>query len=297
MNKKKFYSVKKNFLAIEGKYSGYDNSAICILPVPYEQTTSYGKGTADGPSAILNASRYVEFFDEEFNRELCFEKGICSLHPVDVKNRKGRKALNKIYSAVKELIDDGKFVVTLGGEHSISTAPIEAHFRSYDDLSVLHFDAHSDLRDEYEGSKYSHASFAARVSEFTNKITQVGIRAQCKEEYDFIRSKDIRTFYASEIRNGNYGTDWQEKVIETLGSNVYITFDVDYLDPSLMPSTGTPEPNGFFWDETMKLFRLLSEKRNVTGFDVVELSPRKDFPFPDFLTAKLIYKMLNYFVR
>lgn len=298
-NEIKYYSVKNNFLGIEDKYSDYKNSRIVMLPVPYEQTTSYGKGTAKGPKAILNASHYVEFFDEELNRELCFEKGngICALHPVEFKNKTGRKALDLIYRNVKKIIDDGKFAVTLGGEHSISTATVQAHFDSYKNLSILHFDAHSDLRPEYEGSKYSHASFAARVSEFTLNITQVGIRAQCKAEYDFIKEKKINTFYAFEIRDGKYGEDWQKKVLEKLDENVYITFDVDYFDPSIMPSTGTPEPNGFFWDETMKLLKMLGEKRKVVGFDVVELSPRKNFPYPDFLTAKLIYKMLNYFIK
>ena len=295
----KYFGINKNFLAIENKYSNYKDSFVAILPVPYEQTTSYGKGTYNGPEAILNASHYVEFFDEELNRELCFEKGngICALHPLEFKNKKGKKTLDLIYENVKRLIDDKKFVVTLGGEHSISTAPIRAHFDSYKDLSILHFDAHSDLRQEYEGSKYSHASFAARVAEFTTSITQVGIRAQCKAEYDFIKVKKINTFYAFEIRNGVYGNDWQIKVIDTLKENVYITFDVDYFDPSIMPSTGTPEPNGFFWDETMQLLKMLGVKKKVVGFDVVELSPRKDFPYPDFLTAKLIYKMLNYFIK
>jgi agmatinase len=296
MYNKRFYSIKKNFLAIEEKYSNYRDSKVAILPVPYEQTTSYGKGTSGGPAAIYDASHYVEFFDEELNREFCFEKGICSLYPLSIKDKKGKKALDAIYEAVKELIDDGKFVVTLGGEHTISTAPIEAHFNSYKDLSVLHFDAHSDLRNEYEGTKYSHACFASRVCEFTKHITQVGIRAQCREEYDFIKENGICTFYAFAVRNGDHGINWQEKVIDTLSKNVYITFDVDYFDPSIMPSTGTPEPNGFFWDETMKLLRHLGKERNVVGFDVVELAPRKDFSYPDFLTAKLIYKMLNYFL-
>ncbi len=298
-NKIKYYSIRDNFLAIEEEYSNYKDSLVVILPVPYEQTTSYGKGTSKGPKAIINASHYVEFFDEEMNRELCFEKGkgICTLHSIDFKNLKEKKAHDSIYKNVKRLIDDGKFVVTLGGEHSISTAPIKAHFDSYKNLSILHFDAHSDLREEYEGTKFSHASFAARVSEFTTSITQVGIRAQCREEYDFIKAKKIHTFYAFEIRDGKYGNDWQSRVIDTLKENVYITFDVDYFDPSVMPSTGTPEPDGFYWHETMKLLKMLGEKKRVTGFDVVELSPRKDFPFPDFLTAKLIYKMLIYFIK
>jgi agmatinase len=290
------YGIEKNFLAIEDKYSNYRNSLIAILPAPYEATTSYGKGTAKGPEAILNASHYVEFFDEELNRELCFEKGISSIKKLDFRGKKGKTALDLIYKNVDALIKDKKFVVTLGGEHSISTAPVKAHFDNYKNLSVLHFDAHSDLRNSYEGTKYSHASFAARVAEFTTDITQVGIRAQCKEEYDFIKEKGIRTFYAYQIRNGEYGNNWQKEVVKTLKKNVYITFDVDYFDPSIMPKTGTPEPDGFFWNETTQLFKLLSESHNVVGFDVVELAPDKNNPFPDFLTAKLIYKMLNYFI-
>ena len=293
----KSYGINKNFLAIEDKYSNYDKSEIAILSVPYETTTSYGKGTGKGPSAIIDASHFVEFFDEETNRELCFEKGICTLYPLKFNGKKNKEAIDFIYKNVLNLIKDGKFVVTLGGEHSISTAPIKAHFDSFKNLSIIHFDAHSDLRQEYEGTKYSHACFAARVAEFTKDITQVGIRAQCIQEYKFIKKNGIKTFYSYQIHQGKYGKNWDDKVIGTLKKNVYVTFDVDYFDPSIMPSTGTPEPDGFLWGETVALLKKLGKKRNVVGLDVVELAPRKDFPFPDFLTAKLIYKMLNYFVR
>ncbi|MCI0448251.1 MAG: agmatinase [Chlorobi bacterium] len=287
-------SPKKNFLAITRQYSSFESSKIAILSCPYEKTTSYGKGAAKGPDAILKASHYVEFFDEETQKEVCFSHGIASLKPLAFGKLHGKKALDLIYKNVKSLIDEGKFVVTLGGEHSISTAPIKAHFDSYENLSILHFDAHSDLRDHYEESKYSHASFAARVAEFTTKITQVGIRAQCLEEFNFIKEKKINTFYAHQIRNEGFDSVFTEKIIDTLDKNVYITFDVDYFDPSIMPSTGTPEPNGFYWHETMKLLKKVCERRNLLGFDVVELAPRKNFPFPDFLTAKLVYKILNY---
>jgi agmatinase len=286
--------VKDNFLAIDKEFSSFDNSKIAILSCPYEKTTSYGKGTSKGPAAILKASHYVEFFDEETLKEVCFSQKIATIKLLHFKKLHGKKALELIYENVKSLIDQGKFVITLGGEHSISTAPIKAHFDSYENLSILHFDAHSDLREEYEGSKYSHASFAARVSEFTTKITQVGIRAQCKEEFEFIKQKSINTFYAHQIREQGFDDSFIDAVISTLAPNVYMTFDVDYFDPSIMPSTGTPEPNGFYWDETMRLLKKLCRTRNLVGFDVVELSPRKDFTFPDFLTAKFIYKVLNY---
>lgn len=294
----KTLNIKKNFLGIERKYSDYKNSLIAILPVPYEQTTSYGKGTSKGPDAILKASHFVEFFDEETQKELCFEKGITTIEPLNFKNDDYKTALNKIYKIVYNLLSDNKFVVTLGGEHTISISPIKAHLDFYnDDISILHFDAHSDLRDSYEGTKYSHACFMARVLEFTNKITQVGIRAQCKEEYELIKEKNINTFYSYKIKNGEHGNNWINKIINTLEEKVYITFDVDFLDPSIMPSTGTPEPLGFLYDETLQIMKALSEKRKVIGFDVVELAPKKGLEFPDFLTAKLIYKMLNYFIK
>jgi len=286
--------IKDNFLAIEKKYSDFNNSKIAILSAPYEKTTSYGKGTSKGPQAILKASHYIEFFDEETCKEVCFEQGISALKPLSFKKLSGKKALDLIYKNVKKLIDAGKFAVTLGGEHTISTAPIKAHFDSLNDLSILHFDAHSDLRDEYEGSKYSHASFAARVAEFTSKITQVGIRAQCMEEYRFIKEKGITTYYAHEIHAEGFSIELIDAIITSLDKNVYITFDVDFFDPSIMPSTGTPEPNGFLWNETMSLLKRVCNERNLVGFDVVELAPRKDFTFPDFLTAKLVYKILNY---
>lgn len=294
----KTYNIRKNFLAIEERYSNYKNSQIVIIPIPYEKTTSYGKGTSKGPDAILEASHYVEFFDEETKRELCFEKGIATLKNIKFEDNNYKKSLNKIYKIVLSILSDNKFVVSLGGEHTISISTIKAHYDYYNsDISILHFDAHSDLRNTYEGTKYSHASFMSRVLEFTDNITQVGIRAQCKEEFELITNKKINTFFAYKIRNGDYGKDWENKIIDTLKEKVYITFDVDFLDPSIMPSTGTPEPGGFFWDETLSLLKKISEKCNIIGFDIVELSPRKEMKFPDFLTAKLIYKMLNYFIK
>ena len=286
--------LKKNFLAIEKEFSSYENSKVVILSAPYEKTTSYGKGTAKGPGAILEASHYVEFFDEETEKEVCFDIGIAAIEPMKFGKLSGKKALELIYRNVDEHIKNGKFVITLGGEHSISTAPIQAHYDNYPELSILHFDAHSDLREEYEGSKYSHASFAARVSEFTTNITQVGIRAQCKEEFEFIKANGINTFYAFQMRNEGFDSNLIEKILKKKKKNVYITFDVDYFDPSIMPSTGTPEPNGFYWDETMRLLKKVCADRNLVGFDVVELAPQKNYTFPDFLTAKLIYKILNY---
>lgn len=290
----KTLDVSKNFLGLPQKYSSYKNSDIVILQVPLEKTVSYGEGTKNGPSEILKASHYVEFFDEELNKELCFEKGICTLDQLKFGNLGIKKSIDEIYSKVKKHILANKFVVTLGGEHSLSLAPIMAHFEHYSDFSILQIDAHSDLRNEYEGSKFSHASVMARVAEFTKDIVQVGIRAQCKEEYYFIKKNKIKTFYCREIRNKRYGAQWQKKVVSELKKNVYITFDVDGFDPSVVAATGTPEPGGLYWDETMDLLKLVGRSKNIVGFDVVELAPQANDVSSNFNTAKLVYKLLNY---
>jgi agmatinase len=288
---------QRNFLAIPRRSSSLDESRIAILPVPYEKTTSYGLGAGRGPEALLRASAYVEFYDDEFDRELCFDLGIATLRPMEFgKKVKGAEALNSIGRTVGELLAMDKFVVTVGGEHTISTAPILTHLEKYPGMSLLHFDAHSDLRDEYEGTKYSHACFAARVAEVMDpsRITQVGIRAQCREEAEFIWNRGVQTFYASAIRRGVHGTSWGKNVIDTLEDDVYITFDVDYFDPAIMPSTGTPEPDGFLYSETLDLLRYLRlSGRRIIGFDIVELAPVKGVAHPDLLAARLLYKMLN----
>jgi N1-aminopropylagmatine ureohydrolase len=286
-----------NFLALEKKDSSYENSEIVIISAPLEKTVSYGEGTKNGPKEILKASHYVEFFDEELNKELCFEKGICTLEDIKFGKLNTKSAIDKIYREVKKQIEAEKFVVTLGGEHSLSAAPIKAHFEQYENLTILQIDAHSDLRETYEGSKYSHASVMARVAEFTKDIVQVGIRAQCKEEYDFIKKNKISTFYARDIRSNKFGNDWQKKVLSTLKKNVYITFDVDGFDPSVISATGTPEPGGLLWDETMNMLKLIGKNKNIVGFDVVELAPNKNDVSSSFNAAKLVYKILNYSFR
>lgn len=289
--------IKENFLAVEKKYSSYKDSKIVILSAPLEKTVSYGKGTSRGPQGIIDASHYVEFYDEEFDRELIFEKGICTLPELDIRKLSVKKSLDRIYQKIKNLLDDDKFVVTLGGEHSLAISPIKAHLEKYPGASILQFDAHSDLRESYEGSKNSHASVMARAAELTKDIVQVGIRAQCIEEAEFIKQNNIHTFYARNIRLGKYGTDWQNEVVNRLNENVYITFDVDAFDPSFMPETGTPEPGGLFWDETMNLINEISLRKNIIGFDVVELAPIKKSTSSSFIAARLVYKILNYAFR
>lgn len=295
----KVLPTSKNFLALPKASSAYDSSKIVILSAPYEKTVSYGGGTAKGPAAILNASHYVEFLDDEFFRELCFDYGIATLPPLDFGKRSGKTMLDYLQRAVSKEIENGKFVVTLGGEHTISTAPIMAHYASYPKMSVLHFDAHSDLRMEYSGTPYSHACFMARVADAgfpMERVVQVGIRAQEKAEYEYARELGIQTFYATRIRKGEHGKNWQKTIASALPTNeVYVTFDVDYFDPAIMPSTGTAEPDGFLWNETMEIFRqLILAGKKIIGFDVVELAPDPKARHATYLAAKLVYRMLNF---
>ncbi len=295
----KVLPTSKNFLALPKESSAYETSKIVILSAPYEKTVSYGGGTAKGPEAIINASQYVEFLDDEFFRELCFEEGIATLPPLVFGKRIGKFMLNYLQQAVSKEIDHDKFVVTLGGEHTIATAPIMAHYAHYPKMSVLHFDAHSDLRMEYSGTPYTHDSVMARVADAgfpMKRVVQVGIRAQEKAEFEYAKKLGVQTFYATRIRKGEHGRDWQKSVAKALPTNeVYVTFDVDYFDPAIMPSTGTPEPDGFQWNETMEIFRELNKAgKKIIGFDIVELSPDPKMKHSTYLAAKLVYRMLSF---
>jgi agmatinase len=299
-NIRKVLPTASNFLSLPKEHSRYEESKIVILSAPYEKTTSYGAGTGKAPAAIIKASQFVEFLDDEFFTELCFEQGIATLPPVLYRNLSGRAALKHLETAVKRELESGKFIVTLGGEHTISTGPIAAHYWKYPNMSILHFDAHSDLRESYSGTPYSHACFMMRVADEVgfpmDRVVQVGIRAQSIEEYDFIKKNGVRTFYATNVRRGKHGSNWQESVVNTLTTDeVYITFDVDYFDPAIMPTTGTPEPDGFFWNETMEIFRELKKAgKKIIGFDVVELVPDAKQQHATYLVAKLVYRMLNF---
>ena len=284
---------KTNFLGLPKENSSYNTSEIVIYSAPFEKTVSYGGGTKKGPKEILKASHYVEFYDEELDRELCFEKGIATLPISDFDKLKSLSVLKKIEKDISNLISDKKFAVLLGGEHTVTLGSFNAHNQKYENLSILQIDAHSDLRNSYEGSKYSHACVMKRIYDINQNITQVGIRAQANEESNLIKEGSIKTFYAREIRQINKKR-WINNVVKSLSENVYLTFDVDGLDPSLVPATGTPEPGGLFWDETLDLLREVGEKRNIVGFDLVELAPSKYNSTSNFIAAKLVYKILNY---
>ena len=290
----KTLSPKSNFLGIKKEFSSYDNSEIVIYSAPLENTVSYGSGTRFGPKEIIKASQYVEFYDEEIKKELCFEKGIATLPISRFEKTNSKSAIERIEKVISNLIRDNKFVVLLGGEHTVTLGSVLAHHKEYENLSILQIDAHSDLRNSYEGNIYSHASVMRRVCDFNKNIVQIGIRAQCKEESELIKNENIKTFYARDIRQAVSQKKWQNEVLKELSDNVYITFDIDGLDPSVIPATGTPEPGGLRWDESLDLIKLVGKKKNILGFDLVELAPSKFHTVSNFIAAKLVYKMLNY---
>ena len=289
------WELPHNFLGLSPDQSNFEKARAVILPVPYEATTSYGAGTGAGPAAIIDASRYIELYDQELDSEPN-EVGIATLPALELTGAGPEAAIHELREAYDALLVAGpeKFIIALGGEHSISSAPIMAwadKLKRRDRISVLQFDAHTDLRHEYEGSRYSHAAVMHRVYESVDLVA-VGIRALTREERQLARKrKNIHLFLADDIHTGEA---WMDDVREKLGNTVYISFDVDGFDPSLVPSTGTPEPGGLLWYPVMKLLRRVFAEKNVIAADVVELAPIPGLAAPDFLVAKLVYKMIGY---
>ncbi len=263
-----------------------------ILPVPYEQTTTYQVGTKNAPQAIIAASQEVETFDEELKFEAS-EVGICTLEEMEIATSDPEKMLQKIHRATIDLINRHKRVVMLGGEHTISAGAVKAFKEKYPNLSVLQMDAHADLRDSYQDNRFSHACVMRRIGELSHFVG-VGIRNLSVEEHEFIRQNQANILFAQDMRNDHR---WKEKVLERLDEDVYLTLDLDFFDPSILPAVGTPEPGGFLWYETLDFLRSLIDGKNLVGFDVVELCPIPSFAAPDFLTAKLIYKIITYVVH
>lgn len=283
----------KAFLAIpEKELSAYENSKVVIQQIPYEHTSSYLEGSARGPAAIVAASHFVEFYDEELEIESYKKCGIATLSSLDFGKKVDKEAMELIENQTDQLLMDDKFVVSLGAEHSITLGFVKSHVKKYNDLCVLQFDAHSDLREKYQGNPYSHASVMARINDLNIPIVQVGIRAQCIEEAKLIQSRDsIHTFYAHKIRTN---PNWIRDAVNTLSANVYITIDADGFDPSIMPAVGTAEPNGLFWAETLDLLREVFRTRNVVGFDIVECAPMEGSILSEYTLAKLAYRLIGY---
>jgi agmatinase len=275
-----------NYGGLAGEFTGYEKAQVAVVPVPFDLTTSWMAGTKLGPKALIEASGYMELFDIETRNEV-YRKGIFT--DTDVEAKSTNELNRNVYQRVLGHIDSQKFVVTLGGEHSISYAAAKAHIERFDKLSILHLDAHTDRRDEFEDNKFSHACTLRRISELNDDIVSVGIRSLDISEMQYLDEKKV--FYAENIF---HSMSWVEDVIKLLQPNVYLTFDLDVFDPAIMPSTGTPEPGGMYWYQVLNLLKEVIKARNLVGCDVVELSPNEQNKAPDFLAAKLVYKILSY---
>lgn len=278
-----------NYGALSAEYSRADTAKIVILPVPYDQTSTWVKGADKGPDAILRASANMELYDIETDSQVYLD-GIFTDSPVP-----GDLAPAELVETVEHRVRDhlarDKFTIVIGGEHSVSVGAVQAQARKYPGLSVLQLDAHADLRDQYEGSRYNHACVMARIREMC-PIVQVGIRSMdVSEKASMDRA---RVFFAHEIRDAAASV---ENIVGGLTEQVYVTIDLDVFDPSIMPSTGTPEPGGLRWYDALDLLRTVCRRKTLVGFDVVELCPTQTNWAPDFLAAKLIYKLLSYRFR
>jgi agmatinase len=274
-----------NFGDLPPEFSTYKSSSIAVLPIPLDVSSTWLKGSDKGPGAVIEASANLELYDIETGSEV-YRRGIYTCGPVAVGG--ARETTERSRRRALELLDDGKFVVALGGEHTVSLGVIQAHQERHPGMSVLHLDAHADTRDLYQGDKYSHACVMARVRETVPLIVSVGIRSMDSSEAAGLDRS--RVFFAHEIQ----GRDrWVGEAVKKLSDAVYVTIDLDVFDPGIMPSTGTPEPGGLGWYDVLKLLRAVAAKKRIIGFDVVELRPT-DNKAPDFLAAKLVYTLLSY---
>ena len=286
----KYLSNKKGFLGTNNKSNGKEN--VVVIPFGLEKTVSYGGGTSKGPKEIIRASHQVELFDEDLNKEPYKYIGIKTLKPFPIK-KNIIEALKQIENINKILLDKKKFPLTLGGEHSLTSGAIRPFIKKFGKICLLHFDAHADLRNSYNNNKFSHASAIRRCLDYPNvSVVSFGIRNISSSEMHFLmkNKKRIKIFWAKDKSNWNFREF--KKIIKN--KKVYITFDVDALDSSLMPATGTPEPGGLFWDETIKIIKIAAQSSDIVGADINELSPIKGFDSYNFLTAKLAYKIISY---
>ncbi len=286
----KYLSNKDGFLGIDNKFKFKEK--VVIVPFGLEKTVSYGSGTKNGPKEIIKASHQVELYDEELNCEPFKKIGIKTLKPFKIKNNIN-DALKQISLINKKILDKNIFPMTFGGEHSITPGCIEPFSKRYKKICILHFDAHADLRESYNGQKFSHASAIRRCLDYRNiSIISFGIRNISQSEISYLKknSSKIKIFWAKDK------TKWDLKKFKKLIKNktVYLTFDVDGLDSSIMPATGTPEPGGLFWDETLEIIKIAAKNSKIVGADINELSPIKGFNSYNFLVAKLAYKILSY---
>ncbi len=286
----KYLNPKKGFLGLGAKQSIAPQ--VIVVPFGLEKTVSYGKGTKNGPKEIIKASHQVELFDEELNKEPYKEIGIKTLKPFTIKN-KIESALDQLSKINEEILSSDKFPLVFGGEHSITPGSIKPFAKKYNEIILLHFDAHADLRESYQGEKFSHASAIKRCLDYKNlKVVSFGIRNLSKEEMNFYNNNRDRI----EIFWGKDKQTWDLSLLDKFfkNKNVYITFDVDGFDASIMPATGTPEPGGMLWQDVLPIIKKVCQISNVVGADINELAPIKNFDSYNFLVAKLAYKIISY---
>ena len=286
-------SLPTNFGLLPPEKASYATSRVAVLPVPFERTVSYGKGTAAGPAAILRASQSMELYDEELGGETA-EIGIATLPPFLPESFDLAEAMDELRDECARHLAAGKFLVTLGGEHSLTIAPVRAARRVFGDIGVVQFDAHADLRQEFEGTPYSHAAVMRRVADERIPSLPIGIRSLSKPESEFAMEAGIPIVWGNELEGLEARFD---ALLATLPEQIYLTFDIDYFDPSLVPATGTPEPGGGSWYPTLRLLERLFDRKQVVAMDLVELAPIGGQPASDFVAAKLVYKCLGYWAR
>ncbi len=283
------FSPPFNFCGLETNKSAWESSRVVIIPVPYDLTTTYLPGTRFAPQAIIRASQQLELFDEELGLEIT-DIGIHTLPELAVVTTGPADMIARVKIAAQKVLNAGKFPVMLGGEHSLSLGMVQALCTDPSDIGVLQFDAHADLRAAYHGSPYNHACVAHRIQELC-PLVQVGIRSMSEEEFAFLSQSNVISFFDRQIHND---PGWVAKIIENLPQKIYITIDLDVLDPAVMPAVGTPEPGGLGWHDMTQCLRTVATQRQVIGFDLVELCPQPMNASPDFLAAKLCYKLLGY---
>lgn len=282
------------FLGLEPAHSDPERAAAAILPVPFERTVSYGSGTAGGPRAILEASTQVELFDEVAGDQPAEAMGIATLAPVEPATEDLGAAIQAIEDAAYPPMAAGRFVVALGGEHSLTTGPVTAARRAFGDIGVLQFDAHADLRDSYEGSQWSHASVMKRIVDLGIPTAAVGLRALSAPEHALIDERSIAVIWGHHLDQAASRFD---ALLASLPEKVYLSFDLDYFDPAILPATGTPEPGGGHWWPTLALLERLFTEKIVVAMDVVELAPIAGQPASDVVAARLVYKCLGFWWR
>ncbi|NWF77594.1 MAG: agmatinase [Chloroflexi bacterium] len=279
------------FAGLEPPYSNLQQAKTAILPVPYDGTSEWRGGSRHAPQAIIDASQYLELYDLELDREI-YKVGISTLPEVEPLLSSPQDMIDRVYQVIKGLIQKEKFVVLLGGEHSLAWGAVRAFKETFPGLSVLQLDAHADLRDEYLGTKYSQACVMRRIFELC-PITQVGIRSLSQEEKQFLTQNKLTPFYMSDLASN---TAYIQQIVNSVSEDVYITIDVDALDPSIMPAVGTPEPDGMSWRQVLDIIKSVALHKHVVGFDLMEFCPAEGPGSCAFLLAKLAYKLIGYAV-